>query len=90
MIRSLIEQLKSSSGIAESKYDLPSPRQILRLWLPSPKLGSGASNGRFPPVCVRQDRGVGGEGKIYASYPNSATLTIKLHIIAKQISINLI
>ena len=33
--------------------DLPSPRQILRLWLPSPKLG----------------RGVGGEGKIYASYP---------------------
>jgi hypothetical protein len=27
---------------------LPSPRQILRLWLPSPKLG----------------RGVGGEGKV--------------------------
>jgi hypothetical protein len=60
-IRSLIEKLKASSGIAESKYDLPSPRQILRLWLPSPKLG----------------RGVGGEGKIYASYPNSATPKFK-------------
>jgi hypothetical protein len=44
---------------------LPSPRQILRLLLPSPKLGSGASNGRKPPVCVRQDRGVGGEGTGY-------------------------
>jgi hypothetical protein len=44
------------SGVADLMYDLPSPRQILRLWLPSPKLG----------------RGVGGEGKIYASYLNSA------------------
>jgi hypothetical protein len=44
-------------GVADLIYDLPSPRQILRLWLPSPKLG----------------RGVGGEGKIYASYINSPT-----------------
>jgi hypothetical protein len=48
-------------GIAELGYDSPSPRQILRLWLPSPKLG----------------RGAGGEGKVYASYPNSATPKIE-------------
>jgi hypothetical protein len=42
-----LQILPLSSGVADLMYDLPTPRQILRLWR--------------------------GEGKIYASYINSAT-----------------
>ncbi len=46
---SSIQVTKTSSA---SEIPSPSPRQILRLWLPSPKLG----------------RGVGGEGKVRGFY----------------------
>jgi hypothetical protein len=55
--------LKSSErkvvDIADLMCDLPSPRQILRLWLPSPKLGSGVFIRGFPPKKTTRQRGWG-------------------------------
>jgi hypothetical protein len=63
---------RCKSGIAELKYDSPSHRLRLRLWLPSPKLESGAFRSGFPTMETHQERGAGGEGEIHDSYLNSA------------------